>query len=145
LDDHALWNVVNRTDMSLDFTSSDAPPFPPVGVNVDEFWAIWEGQQFFNASGQYRFVMHVADGCRLFIDDALVLDEWHKVAFGPRLPIDLAFIRRPSPWLFQVTEAEHYLQRVELTRGVHSLRFEFAKFSRRAVIGGTAQVSYVDS
>ncbi|GAA2610891.1 hypothetical protein GCM10010399_47210 [Dactylosporangium fulvum] len=66
--------VLTRQDRQVDFLWSTDPPGP--GVNADHFSARWTKQQYF-AAGRYRFTIASDDGARLYLDDQLVIDQWH--------------------------------------------------------------------
>lgn len=59
--------------------ASTADPFPPPGVNPEEFWAVWEGRWWFD-DDTYRFTVTAADGVRLFVDGELVFERWTRVS-----------------------------------------------------------------
>lgn len=62
-----------RNDPAVDFNWSASAPAD--SLPADGFSARWTRTQLFD-EGLYRFQLWVDDGLRLFIDDALVLDEW---------------------------------------------------------------------
>ncbi|GAA1512390.1 hypothetical protein GCM10009827_028340 [Dactylosporangium maewongense] len=66
--------ALTRQDPVVDFIWSVDPPGP--GVNADHFSARWSKTDFF-ATGRYRFTVASDDGARLFIDDQIVIDQWH--------------------------------------------------------------------
>ncbi|WP_190251508.1 PA14 domain-containing protein, partial [Dactylosporangium sucinum] len=66
--------VLTRQDPQVDFVWSVNSPGP--GVNADHFSARWSKQEYF-AAGRYRFTIASDDGARLFLDDQLVIDQWH--------------------------------------------------------------------
>lgn len=51
------------------------------GIAADYFSSRFMGDFHF-AGGSYRFYLTVDDGVKLYLDDALILDEWH---LGSRL------------------------------------------------------------
>jgi hypothetical protein len=59
--------------LALDFSWGSGSPGP--GIPADGFSARWTRVQTFEG-GLYRFRVTVDDGVRLFVDGALVLDEW---------------------------------------------------------------------
>jgi hypothetical protein len=63
-----------RNDMNLDFDWGAGAPAP--GLPADNFSVRWTRQLHFPA-GQYRFTVEVDDGVRLWVDDQLLIDEWH--------------------------------------------------------------------
>ena len=67
---------LTREDPQIDFVW---PNEPGPGVKKDQFSARWTKAQYFTA-GRYRFTTVTDDGVRLFIDDKLVINEWHDQA-----------------------------------------------------------------
>ncbi|GAA3453141.1 PA14 domain-containing protein [Dactylosporangium matsuzakiense] len=63
-----------RADRNVDFVWSTGSPGP--GVDADHFSARWTKTEYF-AYGRYRFTIASDDGARLYIDDDLVIDQWH--------------------------------------------------------------------
>jgi hypothetical protein len=49
---------------------------PAVGLPADNFAVRWSRQVAFDP-GSYRFYVWADDGVRVYVDDTLVLDEWH--------------------------------------------------------------------
>jgi hypothetical protein len=72
-----------------------------VGVGTDLFSARWTGEFSLDAAADTTFVVTADDGVRLWVDDALVIDEW----------------RDQAPTSFSVTLA--------LAAGAHSVRLEY--------------------
>jgi len=63
-----------RNDRGIDFNwGTDAPA---AGLPADNFSVRWTRRLQFPA-GQHRFTVEVDDGARLWIDDVLVVDQWH--------------------------------------------------------------------
>ncbi|HTJ36341.1 MAG TPA: PA14 domain-containing protein [Dactylosporangium sp.] len=89
--------ALTRQDPQIDFVWPDEPG---PGVSADQFSARWTKSQYF-AAGRYRFTTVTDDGVRLFIDDRLVVDEWHD----------------------QAGTAHDYV--TDLAAGNHSLKMEF--------------------
>ena len=69
--------VLMRNDQTIDFNWGGASS--GTGVPADAFSVRWTRQQYFSL-GPYRFTVRVDDGARLFIDDRLVIDQWHTGA-----------------------------------------------------------------
>ena len=70
--------VMVRNDPDLSFNwGHDAPAF---GLPADNFSVRWTRQLRFPATQAYRFVLRADDGVRMWIDGALILDEWHAAA-----------------------------------------------------------------
>ncbi|MEV6923359.1 PA14 domain-containing protein [Dactylosporangium sp. NPDC051485] len=65
--------ALTRQDPLIDFVWPDEPG---PGVSADQFSARWTKSQYF-AAARYKFTTVTDDGVRLFIDDKLVIDEWH--------------------------------------------------------------------
>lgn len=63
-----------RQDNKIDFLWDYGSPDPI--INGDNFSGRWIKTQFF-AAGKYRFTTTTDDGVRLYIDDNLIVDEWH--------------------------------------------------------------------
>lgn len=63
-----------RNDIAINFDWGSASPAS--SLPSDNFSARWSRSLSFPA-GTYRFYTRVDDGVRLWIDDALVIDEWH--------------------------------------------------------------------
>jgi len=67
------WALV-REDEFIDFDWKFDSPAP--GIPVDDFSISWERRIEFS-SGTYNFYARSDDGLRVYVDDALVIDEWH--------------------------------------------------------------------
>jgi YVTN family beta-propeller protein len=65
--------VLQRTE-AVNFSWSTSSPGP--GVNADNFSTRWTGKVEPPASGQYTFQTNSNDGVRLWINGALVIDNW---------------------------------------------------------------------
>ena len=85
-------------------TASDNA-FPPKPVNLNEFYASFEGI-FKTKAGQYRLLTSTTSAVRVFLDGQLVFDDWRP---------------RTSPI------SKHHL--VRLSDGHHLIRVEFNHFS----------------
>jgi LysM repeat protein len=66
--------VATRTYKALDFNWKTYSP--TAGVTADFWSARFTGQFGFNG-GNYRFWVRVDDGARLYLDDQLIIDQWH--------------------------------------------------------------------
>lgn len=62
-----------RDDSKIDFDWAYGSPGP--GVNGDSFSARWTASVYFDG-GSYLFIVTHDDGARLWLDGALVMDEW---------------------------------------------------------------------
>jgi PKD repeat protein len=98
--------VLVRNDVSINFDWGSAAP--AAGLPADNFSARWSRSLSFPA-GTYRFYARVDDGVRLWIDGALVIDQWHDSA--------------PTT----------YSADVNLSDGSHSLRMEYYERSGGAL------------
>jgi len=67
--------VLDKVDKAVAFDWGDSPPAP--GLPADHFSVQWEGELKTAASADYVFSVVVDDGVRLWVDDKLVIDEWH--------------------------------------------------------------------
>lgn len=95
-----------RNDMSLSFDWGTASP--ATGINADNFSVRWSRSLDFPA-GTYRFYTRVDDGVRLWVDDRLIIDQWHDSA--------------PTSYSTDVT----------LSSGYHTLRMEYFENSGTAL------------
>lgn len=66
--------VLERNDPALNFDWGLGSPDPV--VRVDGFSARWT-RRFFMQPGDYRFWVHADDGIRVWLDDALIINEWY--------------------------------------------------------------------
>lgn len=64
-----------RVDARIDFDWNIGAPLPSMGV--DEFSVRWSGAMLAPFSETYTFTATSDDGVRLWIDDALVIDDWN--------------------------------------------------------------------
>ncbi len=88
VDDGArLWvddKVRNDEEVDFDWGSGAVA----VGLPGDDFSARWSRQVTFER-GVYRFRARVDDGIRVYVDDKLVLDEWHTSDGDDQYTVDL--------------------------------------------------------
>jgi hypothetical protein len=87
-----------RNDVAVGFDWGSGSPAP--GLPVDNFSARWTRSLDFDA-GAYRFYARVDDGVRLWIDNNLVIDQWHDSALTT------------------------YSADVNLSQGTHTVRMEY--------------------
>ena len=87
----------------------------PAGVGSDGFSARWTGTFDFGTGGAYTFVARADDGVRLWVDGALLIDQWKDQA----------------PATYQATRV--------LAAGAHNVKVEYYESAGGAV----AQVSWV--
>ena len=90
--------VLTRPDRRIDFDWHLGSP--GTGVPEDGFSARWTTTRYF-AAGRYRFTTLTDDGVRLYIDNRLIIDEWHD----------------------QSSTAHDYVG--DLDEGNHTIRMEF--------------------
>jgi hypothetical protein len=67
------WALV-KTPAEIDYDWGSKPP--ALGIPADDFSASWTRMIDFEA-GKYRFSLSADDGVRLYLDGALLIDEWH--------------------------------------------------------------------
>ncbi len=82
---------------------------PATGVSVDDFSVRWTGSRSFDA-GVYEFSVKVDDGVRVWVDSALVIDQWKEQS------------------------ATTYSQQVYLSGGVHHLQVAYFEAQGLATI-----------
>ncbi|MGD8903282.1 MAG: PA14 domain-containing protein [Anaerolineae bacterium] len=66
--------VLVRNDANINFNWGAGAPAP--GLPADDFSVRWTREIYFPV-GPYRFTVEVDDGARLWVDDRLVIDQWH--------------------------------------------------------------------
>jgi len=74
--------AMTRTDLRVDFDWGGGPPTP--GLTADGFSVRWTGILVPTNSGDYEFGVISDDGCRIWIDDRLVVDYWMDQGAVPR-------------------------------------------------------------
>jgi hypothetical protein len=67
--------AIERDDPAIDFQWGDGAPAD--GLPADSFAVRWTGQWPFDTGG-YRFYASVDDGVRLWLDEHLLIDQWHE-------------------------------------------------------------------
>ncbi len=92
--------IAVRADPSIQFDWGTGSPHPECGLPADDFTVVWT-KQVFTEAGPYRAMVTADDGVRVFVDGALVIDQW-----------------RDQP-------ATTYRVDLTLTRGNHALRVEY--------------------
>lgn len=100
--------AVVRNDVDVNFNWGGGSPSQ--FIPVDSFSARWTRQLWFPATQTYRFVIRADDGVRLWIDNALILDEWHLAS--------------PDP----------YTRDVALSAGWHAFRIDYFEATGNAQI-----------
>lgn len=68
-------SVATRIDPTINFTWSAASPPPSIGGSM--FSVRWAGRVKAPESGLYTFMTYTNDGVRLWVDNQLLIDEWH--------------------------------------------------------------------
>jgi len=76
--------IVVRDDPTLDFNWGAGSPHP--SLPADRFSARWTRAVYFDG-GRYRFTVQADDGVRLFVDGALLLNEWQDQN-GPTFTVE---------------------------------------------------------
>jgi hypothetical protein len=100
--------VVVRNDPDVNFNWGRGAPAP--GMPADNFSVRWTRRLSFPVTQPYRFVLRSDDGVRLWIDGALIMDEWHTAASAA------------------------YTRDVNLTAGWHAFRIEYYEGSGDAYV-----------
>jgi hypothetical protein len=100
-----------RFDEKIDFDWGDGSPAP--NVPADNFSVRWTRRQDFEG-GTYAFTLQVDDGVRLFVDNVLMIEEWHTASSAT------------------------YTRNITLSPGAHDLRVEMFEQAGRAL----AKLSY---
>jgi len=101
--------VLVRNDFYVDFSWGHESPAE--GVPADDFSVRWTRTREFR-NDMYRFTVTVDDGVRVFVDDDLIIDEWHEAS------------------------AATYSVELSMAEGTHALRIEY--FDRV----GNAQIQF---
>lgn len=90
-----------RDDASIDFNWGDGAPAS--GLERDNFSARWT-RQLTLAPGRYRFTVRTDDGVRLWVNNQLLVDQWHVHAvqsysgeitlYGGPVPVKMEYFER---------------------------------------------------
>lgn len=67
--------ALDRVDARLDFAWADGAPGE--GLGVDRFSARWTGQLVPAQTGPHTLILDTDDGVRVWLNDQLVIDDWH--------------------------------------------------------------------
>jgi hypothetical protein len=102
---------VTRTDAAIDFDWGNRAPDP--AISKDLFSARWTRTLWLDR-GTWRFAMTADDGARLWVDNSLVINEWHD------------------------QPATTYLADVPLGAGYHAIRMDYYETTGSAL----ARLSY---
>ncbi len=92
--------VCRRMDAAIDFKFGGDGPVPGIGRN--NYSVRWTGTVTAPATEEYTFFTRADDGCRLWVDDKLLIDDWgrHRVTeksgkikleAGKRVPIKVEY------------------------------------------------------
>jgi PKD repeat protein len=99
--------VLVRNDMVVNFDWGTGAPVS--GVGADNFSVRWTRNLYFSA-GTHRFSVYVDDGVRLWVDNILLIDQWHD------------------------STPTTYVADINLTEGSHSLRLEYYEHAGTALV-----------
>ncbi|MBN1200438.1 MAG: SH3 domain-containing protein [Anaerolineae bacterium] len=72
--------AVERVDDQIDFNWADGSP--DAAIPADNFSARWVKTVNFDTAGVWTFKAGADDGVRMWVDDSLVIDEWHDATSG---------------------------------------------------------------
>lgn len=108
--------VFTRYDRALRFDWRSGSPGP--GIPNDNFSVLWTRNEEFPASNNYQFVLSVDDAARVYVDDALIIDEWR-----------IGGLRTVTANRF-------------ISRGFHQIRVEYYEAAGNASISLDWAVSY---
>ena len=101
-------SAIQRFDPAIDFDWGDGSPIP--GSISDNLFSIrWTRNVQFD-SGAYRFYAIVDDGIRIYVDNRVVMNEWHD------------------------SSKKTMIADVALTSGVHEVKVEYYEFGYQAYI-----------
>jgi hypothetical protein len=70
--------VLARIDQNLNFNWRNMPPGP--GIPKDGFSVTWTRNENFKTTDNYQFTLTFDNGARLFIDNALIINEWRNAS-----------------------------------------------------------------
>jgi beta-glucosidase len=75
--------VLVRTDSHIQFDWSDTSP--AAALSRSDYSVRWTGTLAAPASGRYQLILTADDGCRLYLDDRLIIDHWVDSAATPNI------------------------------------------------------------
>jgi hypothetical protein len=87
---HFVTPVLKRVDATLNFDWASAAPAS--GVGVDNFSVRWTGQVQAPQDGSYIFQTTADDGVRLWVNGALVIDNWVDQGATPKTSAAIALV-----------------------------------------------------
>ncbi len=67
--------VLTRVDKQINFFLDSRSPAP--GIDAGYFSVRWTGQFYAPKTGSYRFIFVADDGVRLWVNDQLLINQWH--------------------------------------------------------------------
>jgi outer membrane protein OmpA-like peptidoglycan-associated protein len=105
--------VLTRVDKQINFFLDSRSPAP--GVDANYFSARWTGQFYAPKTGTYRFIFVADDGVRLWVNDRLLIDQWH--------------LNPPTPFSGQITLEGKQLYRFKVEYSQMRPRYAAAQAS----------------
>lgn len=75
--------VLVRTDSQIQFDWSDAPP--AAGMVRSDYSVRWTGTLVAPMTGKYQLILTADDGCRLYLDDKLLIEHWVESGATPNI------------------------------------------------------------
>ena len=108
--------IFTRYDRTLRFDWRSGSPGP--GIPNDNFSVLWTRNEEFGASNNYQFTLSVDDAARVYVDGALIIDEWR-----------IGGLRTVTANRF-------------ISRGMHQIRVEYYEAAGNASISLDWAVSY---
>ena len=98
---------LTRTENAINHDFGSGSPAPAIAA--DNFSAQWDGDFTF-AAGTYRFTATVDDGIRVYLDNVLLIDEWH------------------------ITSARTYFAELFVPAGTHHVKVQYFENTGQAVV-----------
>jgi outer membrane protein OmpA-like peptidoglycan-associated protein len=105
--------VLTRVDKQINFFLDSRSPVP--GIDANYFSVRWTGQFYAPKTGTYRFIFVADDGVRLWVNDRLLIDQWH--------------LNRPTPFSGQITLEGKKLYRFKVEYSQMKPRYAAAQAS----------------
>lgn len=78
-------NYLTRIDTVVNFDWAQGSPDPQ--VPADNYGVRWQGALEAPVSGEYTLVLNTDDGCRLWINDSLLIDAWEPKAASEEIGV----------------------------------------------------------
>ena len=66
---------VSKIDTEIDYNWKDGSPSPE--IEPDMFTVVWDGTVLSPEDGEYTFLVNSDDGIRLYVNNILIIDQWH--------------------------------------------------------------------